>query len=88
MEKALREGLDAPEIDYALGNALFKKGEVARASEEYDRVLAMAPGHSGALFLCAGGPEDRGDGRHPSPGKDPAPPTPPTSAARAAWPSS
>ena len=89
MEKALREGLDAPEIHYALGNALFKKGEVARASEEYDRVLAMAPGHSGALFGSALVALKTGRGTDAIRLlEDSAPPTPPTSRRAATWRSS
>ena len=32
---------------------VLKKGETERASEEYDKVLSVAPGHSGALFGSA-----------------------------------
>jgi tetratricopeptide (TPR) repeat protein len=53
MEQALRSGVESPEIHFALGNALFKRGEVPRAAEEYNRVLKMAPQHSGALFGSA-----------------------------------
>jgi arylsulfatase A-like enzyme/predicted Zn-dependent protease len=53
MEHALRAGVESAEIHFALGNALFQLGEVPRAAEEYNRVLKMAPQHSGALFGSA-----------------------------------